>query len=442
MSGRLAYLAFWFPPSRASGVYRAVETVRAFRERGWEVTVFTVDVEYLTDMVGSTDETLLDLVPSGVDVVRVPLPRPAGTIPDVRAVGRLRATFPSVVEKAASTRRRFASLLRRRQGADAFDDPYVAWIDPLIAAISEANGTSSGPFDVLLATGNPFSSFQAARLAAASLDRPFIVDYRDPWTIDVFDGTRAGVGRRAEAVEAAIVRDAAAVIHVNEPIADAYRRLYPGAPEKHHVVVNGFDRESLRPLSERPADRPIRFGTLGTINAKWPLEEVIDGFEQARDQLPAGSEFHLAGHLGYFDRSAAEIEDEFPDPSSGFRYVGSVPKRDVGDFYESLDVVVVLAPGGPMVTSGKIFEAAAQSIPIVVVQEEGGGARAIVAGRDAAFTAVPSPAAVADALVAAAAAASAQTLDEQRTIRADMDRYERSRALELLVKLSEACRVG
>ena len=444
MTGRLAYFAFWFPPSRASGVYRALETVRAFTDQGWDVTVYTVDAEYLTDVVGSTDETLLDLIPAEAEVVRVALPRPAGTVADVRSISRLHASFPNVVQKLRSIRRRMVTRWRlwRGRGVDGFDDPYVEWIDPLVDAVTDSHGSGPRPFDVVLATGNPFSAFEAARLAGQKLGIPFIVDYRDPWTIDVFDGTRAGVGSGAEAVEAAIVDEAAGVIHVNEPIAAAYRRLYPGTEDKHHVVVNGFDRESLREIAAAPSDRGIRFGTLGTINAKWPLDELIDGYGRARPDLPDGSEFHLAGHLGYFDRSAAEIEDGLPDPSSGFRYVGPVPKREVGRFYDSIDVVVVLAPGGPMVTSGKIFEAVAQGIPIVVVQDEGGGARTVIEGRDAAFAATPDPTDIASALVAAAAAAATQSVDEQRAIRLAMERYERARALELLVELAEASRVG
>ncbi|MCP9967991.1 hypothetical protein [Actinomadura madurae] len=37
---RLLYLAFYFPPSRASGVYRPRATANRLTELGWDVTVF------------------------------------------------------------------------------------------------------------------------------------------------------------------------------------------------------------------------------------------------------------------------------------------------------------------------------------------------------------------------------------------------------------------
>ena len=446
MTGRLAYFAFWFPPSRASGVYRAVESVRAFVDQGWDVTVFTVDRGYLTDVVGSVDETLVELVPPSVEVVRVRFPRTFGSVADVRAINRFAASFPTVAAKARSVVGRGRDRLRlgRRSVANGhgFEDPYVTWIDPLLHAVDEACGSGGRPFDLVLATGNPYSSFEAARRAAAAIGVPFIVDFRDPWTIDVFDGSRAAVGRGVEAVEANVMAEAAAAIHVNEPIAAAYRRRYPAHADKQHVVVNGFDRASLREVGSGPGGGPVRFGTLGTINARWPLDALIDGFALARPDLPAGSEFRLAGHLGYFDRSAADIEERFPDEGSGFRYVGPVPKSDVGVFYGSVDVVVVPAPGGSMVTSGKIFEAVAQGIPVVVVQADGGGARSIIEGRDAAFAAEPTPVAVAEALRAAAKVAATQTVDDQRGIRSAMERYERSVALRVLVDVAEGLRGG
>ena len=59
----LLYLAFWFPPSRASGVYRALATTNAFVDAGWEVTVVTTTERFLEEEIGSTDPTLVDLIP-------------------------------------------------------------------------------------------------------------------------------------------------------------------------------------------------------------------------------------------------------------------------------------------------------------------------------------------------------------------------------------------
>src|SRR5690349_12343450 len=67
---RLLYLAFYFPPSRASGVYRARATANHFAAAGWDVTVFGAPLKFRYDLIGATDEKLLDAVAPRITVER------------------------------------------------------------------------------------------------------------------------------------------------------------------------------------------------------------------------------------------------------------------------------------------------------------------------------------------------------------------------------------
>ena len=93
---RLLFLAFWYPPSRASGVHRALAISRAFVDAGWEVAVVTVDERFLEEEVGSVDLSLLAEVPDGVEIRRVPFTtrRPSAVVP-IDAIGRFRANWVS-----------------------------------------------------------------------------------------------------------------------------------------------------------------------------------------------------------------------------------------------------------------------------------------------------------------------------------------------------------
>ena len=68
----LLYIAFFFPPSRASGVYRALATARKFVDSGWKVTVITTTEDFFYREIGTVDLSLVDLVPKEVEVVRIP----------------------------------------------------------------------------------------------------------------------------------------------------------------------------------------------------------------------------------------------------------------------------------------------------------------------------------------------------------------------------------
>jgi len=435
MKPHLVYIAFWYPPSRASGVYRALATTQAFVDAGWDVTVITTTEEFLEDEIGSTDESLVSLIPADVDVVRVPFsfgPRPEV---DVRSLGWWRANYPSVwtvlQRKMGPVRTAGAVLRGAAPEAHQFTDNYVSWIDPVVKAALKID--SVRPVDHVLATGNPFSAFEAARLIGGLIGSPFSLDYRDPWTIDVFTGNIEHADRATTEVERRIIDEAALCFHVNPAIADTYRAKYPANSQKHRVVYNGYDAVSIPELPVGPSRGPLRFGILGTVNDKWPLEPIFDAWIGTRPELPEGSTLVLGGYLGYFARSQDLLEAYLPDEAMGFSYLGPVPKAEVAQFYSSLDVVVLPVPGGPMVTSGKVFEALALGKPVVCVQAEGGGARVLLDKNPLGFGAEPDTASVRAALIGAASAARSLDPDISNAMRAEALKYERHRAIGEMV---------
>ncbi len=435
----LLYLAFWFPPSRASGVYRALAATRAFVDAGWDVTVITTTEEFLDEEIGSTDRSLLGGVPREVAVVRVPF----SFINDARRVNVRRMSwfhgnYPRLWSLWYQLTHRIREALRimlgRSPGAFALADNYVTWIDPAVASAMKVH--HDRPIDAVLATGNPFSSFEIARVVGELSGAPFIVDYRDPWTIDVFTGDDIDFPRGTLETEARVIEGAAASIHVNEPIANAYRAKYPASADRQLVVLNGYDTESLGAI--RPSRRgSLTFGILGTVNDRWPLEPIFEAWIYTRANLPQGSRLLLGGHLGYFARSEGNLKVLLPDEDDGFEYVGPIPKNNIADFYSGLDVVIVPVPGGPMVTSGKVFEAAALGIPVICVQAEGGGAREVLADHPLAFFAEPTATSVGNAIAQAAASAAARTEEESRAVRAAMAPLERSASIRRMVEIAD-----
>lgn len=444
MKPHLLYIAFWYPPSRASGVYRALATTEVLLDAGWDVTVITTTTEFLEDEVGSTDPSLMSQLSEHANVVRVPFTFDLGPRIDVRSMGRLSANFPSlgraIRRRSAPLRRALQLLQGESPASDQISDDYVNWIDPVVAAGAQVHACRS--IDYVLATGNPFSSFEAARQMSRRLGAGFSIDYRDPWTIDVFTGKLNNGDRRTTNAERRIVEEADACFHVNDAIADAYRQKFPETTGKHVVVYNGYDVESI-PDPPGPSSKPYRFGILGTLNDRWPFRPLLEAWSGARDQLPPGSELVLGGHLGYFARSQDVLEALLPNEAEGFRYLGPIPKSAVADFYASLDVIVVPVAGGSMVTSGKVFEALAVGKPFVCIQREGGGARKLAAESTLALGVDPKAASIREALVRAAEMAGHLEREESLRTRVAMEKYERHRALTPLVQsLDDRLKVG
>src|SRR3954465_15738546 len=68
---RLLYLAFYFPPTRASGVYRSSAMANHFAKGGWDVTVITVPTVFFTDYLASCNLTLNAALHPDIRVERV-----------------------------------------------------------------------------------------------------------------------------------------------------------------------------------------------------------------------------------------------------------------------------------------------------------------------------------------------------------------------------------
>jgi len=408
---RLLFLAFWYPPSRASGVYRALAISRAFVEAGWEVTVVTVDERFLDEEIGSTDLSLLAEIPKGVEIRRVPFTsrRPSTTVP-IDDVGRFRANVPLLWNVLDRQVARWADWVRGRLAG--VDEKYLRWVDPAVAEGQDVHRRT--PVDHVLATGNPYASFQVAHRLGDELGVPFSLDYRDPWTLDVFSGDEV-LSAATRRLEAEIVEDAAACFHVNQALADAHSARYPTAAGRQHVVPNGFDRDSV-PFAAC-LDGPISFGLIGTLNAEWPLAAMFDGWRAAHPLLDDAT-FEFGGHLGYFGHSAGVLKHELPTEAEGFRFHGPVKKSSVAEFYAACRVVVVPAPGGAFVTSGKVFEAAAIGVPVLCIQVEGGGARRVLEGHPGVVFAEPNRASVVEGFLAAAELATGWSADNVASTRA------------------------
>ena len=58
-------------------------------------------------------------------------------------------------------------------------DPHVGWSQEVERACANLNPKD---VDIILATGSPFVSFRLARSLSERLGRPYVLDYRDPWS--------------------------------------------------------------------------------------------------------------------------------------------------------------------------------------------------------------------------------------------------------------------
>jgi glycosyltransferase involved in cell wall biosynthesis len=423
----LAYIAWGFPPSRSGGTYRQLATANAFARAGWRVTVITVERAVFTQITGA-DTSLEAQVDPAISVIRTRFPWPLRN-PHRSTWSPFHKALPRVWHKA-----RVAFEL-----ALFPEVHYATWLRTLRQALNRLQ--RQHPVDLVLASGNPFVAFAAARRFGRRHHVPYVLDYRDSWLLDQFTGQQryADQDRRAR-LERQLVSDAAQVWFVNQGTLEWHAARYPAAAARMRVVANGWDPEFLAALEQASppaADHPLTFGYLGTISTKVPMAELVAGWRLAKadGRLPATARLVVAGYLGYFggqpDRNAEPVAALLEDAAAdGVEFVGPVPKGQVGAFYASLDVLVLAIDAGRYVTTGKVFEYVATGKPVVSVHPPEAAAADVLRGYPlwAPVDQLTAPA-VAAALAQAAGLAREITPQQAAAARDHAARFRRDRQL-------------
>ncbi|UUW91635.1 glycosyltransferase [Pimelobacter simplex] len=411
------YIAWGFPPSRGSGVYRALATANALVDAGFRVTVLTCEREAFYRYT-LADPTLESRIDSRVEVVRIPFEWPVMDF-DVRRWDRDRARHP-----------RAWTLRRVEEDQKGFPEAnYGSWLEPLVAAARSIHARD--PIQLTVATANPNVSVGAAHRLHGELGIPFVLDQRDSWTVDVFDGTE-NPNPRVHEFEAAFVADALEVWFVNEPLRADYAERYPASADRIFSVPNGYD-PGLAPepvLHAADPARPLTYGYLGTLTPKVPLVAFRDGWRAARARggEVANAEAKLWGHLGFFAVKDAALAQLLEESDDGVHYAGPVEKAAVRTVFEEIDVLLLIIGAGRYVTSGKVYEYMASALPIVSVQEPGGDSARVLEGYPLWFPAADlTPEGIAQALEDAGRAAREADESVRRQCAAHAEQYERSR---------------
>jgi glycosyltransferase involved in cell wall biosynthesis len=241
-------IAYNFAPEGNAGAHRPLRFVRHLPAQGWKPTVITLE----TKLYERYDLSLLAQVPHSVKVVRVPNRDPWVQLQERRTKrvqqrnSRLTPEKLARIETAhkAPFRSFIREAIRTIEGWCYHPDPAMGWIGPAVKTIKELHARQSR--DVILATGGPWSSFIVAERASRLTGVPYVLDFRDAWTLtwEPFADTRpfwATLYDRRTLYR--LLKNAQAIIFRYETEAECYWRAYPGAldSQKIHLIPNGFD---------------------------------------------------------------------------------------------------------------------------------------------------------------------------------------------------------
>jgi glycosyltransferase involved in cell wall biosynthesis len=361
---KLLFLAYTFPPLQRIGTVRTGNMARYLSRLGWEVTVVTPDPS-LWQNVENCDKVSTELAREGIKRVLTGLRWKCLMASYVKCWNRNLGWLAGGV----------CRTIARRLGIDQ----YLGWIK----AVEQACSTL-GPkdVDVILASGGPFVAFRLARSLSDRLGRPYVLDYRDPWT----GSPHAGRPPRPETVreEASLLQGCAAVTVVSPSWREELDRCY-GVGEKVHVVTNGYDSSEL--ASVKPHD----FGHCAFVYTGifYPPRRIISPFFSALKCLKESlNERSGEWYFHYYGGHEDHIREESVrfGLHDGIVLHGRVPRHEALSAVKGARLAVVVASIEEQASSemlgmvpAKIYEAIGLGTPVLLIAPPGSDATTLLA---------------------------------------------------------------
>jgi glycosyltransferase involved in cell wall biosynthesis len=354
------FLTYLFPPIANSGTRRSLEFANRLPELGWKPLV----VSGVPDRDDRDDGLLDDLRPD-TTVTRVPL----GADVLGQRMGRL-----------LRSQRLGDGLAWRIRALWAVPDYCASWQAGAVAAALHLFRTQG--FDVIYASGWPWSSFHAAARISRLTGRPFVLDYRDLWhgTGAEFEQAR-GIHRFVPSqhrVEDRLLARADAVITTTESFARMLEARRQG--RQVHAITNGYaqaDFSHFGPPAALAPGRPVHVSYTGIWRPGYGPDDLYAAIALLKQRTPQLAQRLRVTMAGFKPGRAQEqqIDDVVTE-------LGRVSHGRALEIMQNSDALYLPVSGGLMDRAhlpGKVFEYVGSGRRIIASAEEDSEVRRLLA---------------------------------------------------------------
>jgi glycosyltransferase involved in cell wall biosynthesis len=300
----------------------------------------------------------------------------AGRKPRAQAGRKPRAPAQAVSTAAEAGPARFQSHV-----ADilSFPDHARGWV--LRGARLARSAIADFEPAAVVSTGPPHSVHMAAALALLGKNIPWIVDFRDPWTVVQHAySPQAWSGAILRRIERWVVRRASLVLVTTPELRDALARHYPEA--RVVWLPNGADGDAL-PRWTGGGGRGLTLTHAGSIYFNRDPTAVAEAFARFLAWHPEAATDSVLRFVGTVSREFEPVLAQTIERLTLHGHVdltGVVTRPQALELLASSSAALVLAQGQDGMVPAKIYEAAAMGIPTIVITEAG-SATAREAGR-------------------------------------------------------------
>ena len=355
---RVLIITYYWPPSGGAGVQRWLKFSKYLSHFGWDPVVFTPE----NPDVPVVDHSLLNEVPEGVTVLKIPIFEPSRV---VAIMGGGNSTGRTGAEnKKGGNKSIINEITRWVRGNIFIPDARAAWIKPSAKFLKK--WLAKNHVDAIITTGPPHSMHLIGlHVKRAFPDLIWLTDFRDPWSdMDYLDEFKMGTRARRKLVEMEreVVKNCDHIIINSPSVATIHLEILKN--HKHTLIPNGWDKndfENVKSVSNnRQSFRIGHFGALyGSRNAPGLWKAVTKWNSEHERQV----EIILMGSIG------EEVRKDMENTGCIKYSAGVNHKEAILEMMNCDALLLVQNDTDPArkCTPGKVFEYLATQKPIFSV---------------------------------------------------------------------------
>lgn len=228
-SRKVLIIAYLFPPIGGGGVQRAVKMAKYLTRFGWEVHVLTVEPMYHV----SLDESLLSELPAEVYIHRC----------REFSLGTGHSGMNSSVNSAANLKVKLKSFLKKLKPYFLVPDDQILWMP---SAVREGlKVMSEHKIDLIYSTSSPYTNHLTGLYLKRKSGKPWIADFRDPWTQNMHRTSIRWREWLEERLERMVLRESDILLTVTHSFAANFMNKFSDEIKRVEVIHNGFDRDDF-----------------------------------------------------------------------------------------------------------------------------------------------------------------------------------------------------
>ena len=370
-------IAYCFPPHGAIGTHRTLRLVQCLDAEGWDVDVVTPSSTAYAPGT-PVDDAFVTRVPASTHTFHTGVWRPFEKLSEWLSRGKAPDAAPpgGVAAKAGSQDAPVArpGLVKRiRQGlsaATSIPDQEIGWMIPAVW-----NAVTRSRPDVVYSSGPPYTGHLAALVASRALRRPWVADFRDPWSRAPWRTEhQSGPVRAAHGwLEARVVHAATAVVFTTEGARQEFTGHYGHrVAARFRTIRNGCDPSLFPP--RRDAGEACLFtllhaGSLYGGRDPRPLVRAVAAAVRSGEIDPA--RFRIV-FLGRVDLEGVDLAQEAA--AAGIPSVVQLMPRAVHAesvrMMQDASALLLLQPGTKLSVPGKLYEYFAAGRPILAIADD------------------------------------------------------------------------